>query len=190
MTYDKPTYTVLLVVEKGFYIEERGVRVGAQLLLDQKQADEILQIAKKFDDGLKVYEIPVWQPKHTAEITYGVTPIDGDNSYGAMEHTLSLKGRSKAEEDKSLSFFHRVSRAFICRLDYGKYIKPHSNPDRTTIEGPHLHVYREGIGDAFALPLNEVFPDYDGDPIGLIKLFLDYCHISYEGIAFQGDLYA
>ena len=167
-----------------------GCMMGTQLLLEQSQADEILQIAKKFDDDLKVYEIPVWQPNHSAKVSYGVSPMNGDESFGPMDHSLYLKGRCEDEEDKTLTFFHRVSRNFICRLDYGNHLVPHGNPDGSVVFGPHLHVYREGIRDSFALPLKDIFPDYNGDSIGLIKMFLDYCHISYEDVAFQGDLYA
>ena len=40
--------------------------MNVQFYLEQSQADEIMEISKKFEDDLKVYEIPVWQPHHKA----------------------------------------------------------------------------------------------------------------------------
>lgn len=160
------------------------------LFLNQSQVDEILCVLKKFDNDIKLYEIPIWLPNHKSSITYSVATVDKDNTVGAMTHSLYLKGKSAEEQDKSLTFFHKVSRNCICRLDYGKHMRVHLNPNGDSVKGPHLHVFREGYWDSFAVPLEEVFPDYDGDQINLIKMFLDYCHIKYDNLAFQGGLYA
>lgn len=39
----------------------------------------------------------------------------------------------------------------LARLDLGG--APHRNPDDEEIAAPHLHVYREGFGDKWAMPL-------------------------------------
>ena len=39
----------------------------------------------------------------------------------------------------------------LVRLDLGG--APHRNPDDTEIAAPHLHIYREGYGDKWAIPL-------------------------------------
>lgn len=41
--------------------------------------------------------------------------------------------------------------AILARLDFGG--APHRNPDDQEIECPHLHLYREGYGDRWAVPL-------------------------------------
>jgi len=39
----------------------------------------------------------------------------------------------------------------LVRLDFGG--SPHRNPDGEEIGSPHLHIYREGFGDKWAIPL-------------------------------------
>jgi hypothetical protein len=39
----------------------------------------------------------------------------------------------------------------LVRLDLGG--APHRNPDGTEISAPHLHLYREGFGDKWAVPV-------------------------------------
>jgi hypothetical protein len=39
----------------------------------------------------------------------------------------------------------------LVRLDFGG--KPHRNPDGEEIASPHLHIYREGVGDKWAYPV-------------------------------------
>src|SRR4029077_1680202 len=41
------------------------------------------------------------------------------------------------------------------RLDFGG--APHRNPDDKEISCPHLHIYREGWGDKWAIPLPPTF---------------------------------
>ena len=35
----------------------------------------------------------------------------------------------------------------------------HTNPDGTTFDGPHVHLYREGFNDRFAFPVTEIGVD-------------------------------
>lgn len=180
---------VLFVIDIVVVVFFWGEHMNVQFYLEQSQADEIMEISKKFEDDLKVYEIPVWQPHHKATKSYGIVPSDGDDRFGPMTHNIQLKGLSSEEEIKTLTFIHKISRHCICRLDYGKHVAPHNNPDSTIIHGPHLHIYKEGLDDDYAIPLSDVFPKFKGDTVELIKLFLEYCHISYDGVDFQGDLY-
>src|SRR5690349_3665382 len=39
----------------------------------------------------------------------------------------------------------------LVRLDFGG--QPHRNPDGVEVSSPHLHVYREGYGDKWAIPV-------------------------------------
>ena len=58
------------------------------------------------------------------------------------------------------------------------------------LKAPVLWDAGDGFDDKYAIPLSSVFPGFEGDTVELVKVFLDYCHISYEGLDFQGDLYA
>jgi len=64
----------------------------------------------------------------------------------------------------------------LVRLDFGG--QPHRNPDDHEIPSPHLHVYREGYGDKWAIP---VPPDRFPDILDLWQLlhdFMRFCNIT------------
>jgi hypothetical protein len=64
----------------------------------------------------------------------------------------------------------------LVRLDLAG--SPHRNPDGEEVPCPHLHVYREGFGDKWAVP---VPPDRFPDPSDLwatLQHFLAYCNIT------------
>jgi hypothetical protein len=63
----------------------------------------------------------------------------------------------------------------LVRLDFAG--APHRNPDGKEIGSPHLHVYREGLGDKWAEP---VPTGYFGDltnPWRMLDDFMRYCNI-------------
>lgn len=63
----------------------------------------------------------------------------------------------------------------LVRLDFGS--APHRNPDGEEIGSPHLHVYREGYGDKWAIPVpRERFSDLD-DLWQNLEDFMRYCNI-------------
>ncbi len=64
----------------------------------------------------------------------------------------------------------------LLRLDLGG--APHRNPDDEEIPAPHLHIYREGYGDKWAVP---VPPDRFGNLADIWQTFSDfmgYCNIT------------
>lgn len=64
----------------------------------------------------------------------------------------------------------------LARLDFGG--PAHRNPDEQEIPCPHLHVYREGYGDKWALPIPaERFPRI-GDWWGTLEDFMAFCNIT------------
>jgi hypothetical protein len=63
----------------------------------------------------------------------------------------------------------------LVRLDFGG--QPHQNPDEREIPSPHLHIYREGYGDKWAVPIpTDRFPDIL-DLWQTLEDFMDYCNI-------------
>ena len=94
----------------------------------------------------------------------------------------------------------KSSIAFKCNLQkrYGTvYIlrrldvngPPHTNPDGTVIECPHMHIYREGFGDKWAVPLSEIKEvKFNVSSIAhIFSAFLEYCNI-IESINIQNEL--
>jgi hypothetical protein len=64
----------------------------------------------------------------------------------------------------------------LVRLDFGG--RPHRNPDDSEIPSPHLHLYREGYGDKWAIPIPiKDFPDIQ-DLWKTLSDFMRYCNIS------------
>lgn len=64
----------------------------------------------------------------------------------------------------------------LVRLDLGG--APHRNPDDTEVPAPHLHIYREGYGDKWAMPVPaDCFRD-TGDLWATLEDFLRYCNIT------------
>jgi hypothetical protein len=63
-----------------------------------------------------------------------------------------------------------------CRASDGG--APHRNPDDEEIPCPHLHLYREGYGDRWAVPLPaERFSDA-GDPWLLLLEFMQFVNVT------------
>lgn len=75
------------------------------------------------------------------------------------------------------TFQNRGRQAIILvRLDING--PPHRNPDGEELPCPHLHLFREGYGDKWALPIpSDSFPDVSG-PESAFDSFMKYCNIS------------
>jgi hypothetical protein len=55
---------------------------------------------------------------------------------------------------------------------------PHRNPDGAEIPCPHLHIYREGYGDKWAVPAPVgTFPD-TSDLFSTLDAFMGHCNIT------------
>lgn len=77
---------------------------------------------------------------------------------------------------RKVSFQNRAKQVVVLlRLDIGG--APHRNPDGQKISGPHLHLYREGDRDSWAIPIpSEEFANLD-NPFVILADFMRYCNI-------------
>ncbi len=64
----------------------------------------------------------------------------------------------------------------LVRLDLGG--APHRNPDDEEIASPHLHLYREGYGDKWAIPLPADRFRNAADAWTTFEDFLRYCNVT------------
>jgi len=64
----------------------------------------------------------------------------------------------------------------LVRLDLGG--APHRNPDGEEIPVPHLHVYREGFGDKWAVALPSDRFTATSDVWKTLEEFLRYCNVT------------
>ncbi|MEW5874510.1 MAG: hypothetical protein AB1752_04935 [Candidatus Zixiibacteriota bacterium] len=72
----------------------------------------------------------------------------------------------------------------LARLDFGG--APHRNPDDEEIASPHLHVYKEGYGTKWAIPLpKDKFP-IPADLWHLLEDFFAFCNITSPPIIRRG----
>lgn len=64
----------------------------------------------------------------------------------------------------------------LVRLDLGG--APHRNPDDEEIATPHLHVYREGFGDKWAIPVPADRFRNPADTWATLEDFLKFCNVT------------
>ncbi len=64
----------------------------------------------------------------------------------------------------------------LARVDFGG--APQRNPDDEEIACPHLHLYREGYGDRWAMPLPPSRFTNSGDPWLLLLEFMQFVNVT------------
>lgn len=63
----------------------------------------------------------------------------------------------------------------LVRIDFGS--APHRNPDGEEVPCPHLHLYREGFGDKWAMSLpSDLFPNIN-DLWLTVEDFMRFCNV-------------
>ncbi len=141
--------------------------------LSQAEADLLLALEKEAVEE-KAYEYP--------------------DLGGALRVPLqSLDGREQFSLDVSRSEINlskgtcqnrgRVT-VVLARLDFGG--PPHRNPDDEEIPCPHLHVYREGFGDRWAVKVPPgAFSDLT-DPWKSLHDFMRFCNVTKAPTFRQG----
>ena len=74
------------------------------------------------------------------------------------------------------TYQNRARQVFVLvRVDFGG--APHRNPDGEEVPCPHLHLYREGFGDKWAVPLPiDRFPNIN-DLWQTLEDFMSFCNI-------------
>ena len=132
--------------------------------LIQEEADGLIAMAKfRFNNDVSDY------PGMGGVLTVPLISQD------RREHFLLdiSRGRIDLLKGKYQSRGRQV--VVLVRLDFGG--SPHRNPDEREIGCPHLHLYREGHGDKWAMPVpTEHFPNLD-DLWQTLSDFMTYCNI-------------
>ena len=135
-------------------------------MLTQAEADMLLNIAKKL-------------------ITKGAIEFPSSGEYGKLE-LASLDGREEFIVDINRRGQIKLTKC-TCQERYRKDIillrldidgPNHTNPDGTELPCPHLHIYREGFDDKWAVPLpSGRFTDVSNLVTTLFD-FLRYCNVT------------
>jgi hypothetical protein len=117
-------------------------------------------------------------------------PLQGERlevkvvSQDKKEEFLLDVSRSSIKLQKSKEQLRTRDVIILLRLDVNS--APHRNPNGTDVSGSHLHIYREGFADRFAV---EIPADKFTDTENLTKLvedFFKYCNIDVPRI--QGSI--
>ncbi len=141
------------------------------LLLTQHEADALLTLEKHYMDSARYtfpslggsLRIPLFSVDKREEFSLDVT-----------------RGRIELRKN---TFQARARKAVIlARIDIGG--PPHRNPDGEEMGCPHLHLYREGFGDKWAIALPDVFSETDNAWVTLNE-FMDYCNVATKPTILQ-----
>lgn len=143
--------------------------------LPQSEADALVAIPKeRMADG------PVAFPVAGGRLEVPLKSPNGRETFflDVARARIDLKG----------AYQNRARQVVILRrLCFGR--KPHTNPDGEVIHGPHLHLYREGWGDKWAVPLpTEGFQD-PNDLRVMLQDFMAACNVTKPPV-FQWGLIA
>lgn len=84
-------------------------------------------------------------------------------------------GRSRIDLAKGTYQTRGRQVVVLARLDFGG--APHRNPDGNEIGVPHLHLYREGYGDKWAVPVPSDQFGTASDRWQMLEDFMQYCNV-------------
>jgi len=133
------------------------------LVLTQREADSLLNRDKHYM-GNEQFSLPGLG---------GALRIPLYSNDRREEFSLDItRGRIELRKNTFQTRARRV--AILARVDIGG--PPHRNPDGREIPCPHLHIYWEGYGDKWAIPLPDNFKNYR-DAWQTLMDFMDYCHV-------------
>ena len=140
-------------------------------MLSQAEADALFGM-KKYQKGKKKFYLPPGGGKC-------VVPLVSANhreSFALDIRATRIMLTNKDGRGAKGAYHNREMRNYfgLARLDFGG--QTHRNPDGQEVGTPHLHYYREGFDDHFAMPLPAEFSD-TSDIWQLFVEFIRYCNI-------------
>lgn len=136
----------------------------AELTLTQSEADALIVLAKHRADPT------VWDyPDLGGGLSIPLVSADRREQF-----FLDLR---RGRIDLAKGTYQNRGRQVIVlvRLDFGG--APHRNPDGEEVGSPHLHLYREGYGDKWAIPVPTNIFESLSDPWRTLEDFMRYCNV-------------
>jgi hypothetical protein len=136
----------------------------ADLNLTQAEADALIALAKYRVDGKE------WNyPGLGGHISVPLFSADRREQF-----MLDMR-RGRIDLTKGTHQNRARQVIVLVRLDFGG--SPHRNPDDEEVGTPHLHLYREGLGDKWAVPLPADRFTNLNDTWQTLDDFMRYCNI-------------
>ena len=136
----------------------------ADIDITQAEADALIAMEKHRADDKDCL-----CPEPGARVAIALTSLD------KRENVMLDITRAQIKLSKA-TYQNRARQAIILmRLDLDG--PPHRNPDDQEIPCPHLHIYREGYGDKWAIPAPvDQYPNVQ-DLFSTFEAFLRHCNI-------------
>jgi hypothetical protein len=137
----------------------------AELNLTQAEADDLIAVEKH-----RVNEDRHGFPMGGDSLVLPLQSADGREQF--------LLDISRGRIDLVRGKYQNRARQVIVlvRLDFGG--RPHRNPDDQELPCPHLHVYKEGYGDKWAMPVPVHQFSRISDLYGTLEDFMRFCNIT------------
>ncbi|GMO54268.1 MAG: hypothetical protein Ta2C_07290 [Candidatus Endomicrobiellum trichonymphae] len=136
-----------------------------EINLTQKEADRLIAVQKTIVPQVRRIDVP--SPSQHIHI-----PV---KSVDKKEEFIIDFSRKSIKIQKTTKQLRLREVVILLRLDINA--APHRNPDNTELENSHLHVYREGFSDKYAIDVpKDKFSDIDNLEQTFID-FLEYCNI-------------
>jgi len=129
--------------------------------LTQQEFNYLLKIEKRFTDNDMIYLDTKWSREIISTQSRDIFILD------------YYKGTYRIEKYT----YNKRYRKNIVLLRYDSFGR-HTNPDNTVVEGPHLHIYREGYDDKFAVSPEEIGVDsraFGRDRV--LRVLLEYFNV-------------
>jgi len=135
-----------------------------EINLSQSEADALIAMEKtRVDD--QNWEYPILGGRITVPLV----------SRNKRENFILDISRGRIDLLKGTYQNRALQMVVLVRLDFGG--QPHRNPDGQEISSPHLHLYKEGYGDKWAVPIPaQVFSNTE-DAWQTLQDFMAYCRI-------------
>lgn len=141
--------------------------------LTQDEADQLISMAKVRLDDYQYYF-----PKPGNSICAPLTSVDRREAF--------LLDISRGKINLAKVKYQNRSRQVIVLVRLDIEGSPHRNPDGEEVPTPHLHIFREGYGDKWAVPIQlHNFPDTT-DLFRTMEDFMSYCNITQPPLVERG----
>ena len=133
-------------------------------MLTQQEADVLMRMPKAFSEP-----DPIMFPNPGEDLRRDLISTDGRERFILDVSRGSIKVSKCTYQERARAAF------VLVRVDLDG--PPHTNPDGTSVQCPHIHLYREGYHDKWAEPLPSNHFTSSGSVIQVLGQFLRYCHV-------------
>ena len=134
-------------------------------MLDQELVERLLAMLKKLASG-ETIEFPD---------SGSFLMLDASDLEDREQFKIDVQRKGKYRPKKCTYQKRYQLTEILLRLDIDG--PPHSNPDGADVPCPHLHIYREGYAEGWAIPLPAEHFSNPDDLEATLKEFLRYCKV-------------